>query len=122
MLVEIITKEELAQFRNEVLRDMKLLLQGHEPVIYEEAVPERVELSVSVAQLAILVRAAMETGIIRSRNKTGVIRHLVRLVSTTCREQVSAESLRLKFYSVENGTKEAVKDKLMEMYKKVIKY
>jgi hypothetical protein len=120
MHVDLLTKEDLYRFKKELLRDLQLLLK--EGDVAEEGEAEKLELSASVAQIALLVRAAIDAGLITNQNKTGVLRVVSELVSAQKAEHISVRSMQMKMYVAERATKEAVKGLLMEMYKRVVMY
>jgi hypothetical protein len=80
----------------------------------EEAVPTDFKLNfdLSVSMLAYLFRAFVESGVIQNKNVSELIRFLTKYVKTKRSESISYESFRIKYYSVENGTKDAVKKTL----------
>lgn len=123
MLVELLTKEELFRFKQALLQDLIVLLKGEElPFNNQQFGVEKIQLGISVSQLAILIRAAIDAGIILNENKTAVLKCIVCFMSTIKTETISVESLRKKFYEAERGSKDSVKDLLMEMFKRVHKY
>jgi hypothetical protein len=65
-----------------------------------------------VPHLAYLFRAFIETGVIQNKNTSELIRFLTKYVKTKRSESISQESFRIKYYSVESGTKDAVKKML----------
>ena len=77
----------------------------------EDAVPTDFKLNfdLSVSMLAYLVRAFTETGVIQNKNASEVIRFLTKYAKTKRSESISYESFRIKYYSVESGTKDAAK-------------
>jgi hypothetical protein len=82
----------------------------------EEAIATDFKLNfdLSVSTLAYLFRALAETGVIQNKNTSELIRFLTKYVKTKRSESISYESLRIKYYSTESGTKDAVK-KMLEM-------
>ena len=83
----------------------------------EDAVPTDYKLNfdLSVPLLAYLFRAFIETGVIQNKNTSELIRFLAKYAKTKRSESISYESLRIKYYSVENGTKDAVKKMLQSV-------
>lgn len=84
------------------------------PGLHEED-PEKdfkLNFDLSVSQLAYLFKALIETGVVRNKNTSQLIRFLVKFVKTKKSESVSYESFRMKFYNPESGTKDAVKNVL----------
>ncbi|MBO9683177.1 MAG: hypothetical protein J7502_11005 [Flavisolibacter sp.] len=123
MLVELLTKEELLHFKQALLQDLALLLKGEAlPVNSEEFGFEKIRLNISVSQLALLIRAAMDAGVIINDNKTAVLKCVALFMRTDKIENISVESMRKKFYEADRSSKDSVKDLLMEMFKKVHKY
>jgi hypothetical protein len=83
----------------------------------EDAVTSEFKLNfdLSVSTLAYLFRAFIEAGVIQNKNASELIRFLAKYVKTKRSETISFESFRIKYYSVENGTKDAVKKTLQSV-------
>ncbi len=83
----------------------------------EDIVPSefRLQFNLSVSQLALLFRAFIETGVIQNKNTSELLRFLAKYVKTKRSENISYESFRIKYYSIEAGTKDAVKKTLQSM-------
>jgi hypothetical protein len=123
MLIDLLTKEDFHRFKQELLRDLAVILQVHpDSVPFSSGDCEKMQLGISDAQLGVFLRAAMDAGIITNENKTAVLRCVVLFVNTHKSDSISVESLRKKFYEAERSTKDSVKDLLMEMFKRVHKY
>ena len=75
----------------------------------------KLKFDASVSQLAYLLRIFMETKFIINNNLTQVLHFLVKYVTTKRSEAISYGSFRSKFYSVESGTKESVRNMLVSM-------
>lgn len=75
----------------------------------------KLKIEISVAQLAYLIRVFVDTKIIQNKNLTEVLRFLARFVTTKRSETISYDSLRVKFYNVEIGTKASVRNMLASM-------
>jgi hypothetical protein len=75
----------------------------------------KINFDLSVAQLACLFKVFTETSIVQNKNTSELIRFLAKFVKTKKAETVSFESLRIKFYDVESGTKDAVRKMLQSM-------
>lgn len=80
-----------------------------------EGLPDDFKLNtkLSVPQLAYLTKIFIESGVLQNRNQREVLKFLAQFVRTKKAENISAESLRSKFYNVEENTKETVKDVLI---------
>lgn len=72
----------------------------------------KLTLDLSVAQLALLIKSFVETGVIQNKNISELIRFLSRFAVTKKSGSVSQESLRIKYYNVETGTKESIRNML----------
>jgi len=72
----------------------------------------KIEFDMSVSQFALLTRSFVESGVIQNKNIAELIRFLARFVKTKRSGTISPESLRIKYYDVENSTRDAVKNVL----------
>ncbi len=70
----------------------------------------KIEFDISVSQLACLIKVFIEAGIIQNKNISELIRFLARFVKTKRSESISNESFRIKYYNVESGTKQSVRN------------
>ncbi|MEP2669065.1 MAG: hypothetical protein ABJH04_08725 [Cyclobacteriaceae bacterium] len=75
----------------------------------------KLKLDVSVMQLAYLLKVLLETKIILNSNLSQILHFLVKFVVTKRCDVISYGSFRSKFYSVETGTKESVRNMLLSM-------
>lgn len=75
----------------------------------------KLKFEASVSQLAYLLRIFLETKIIMNNNLSQVLHFLVKFVVTKRSEAISYNSLRSKFYSVESGTRDSVRNMLVTM-------
>jgi len=87
----------------------------------EELSDFKLNTSLSVAQLAYLTRILLEEKILLNSNQREVLKFLARFVRTKKAENVSAESLRTRYYNVDTSTKEAVKDSIIRLLNNVRK-
>ncbi len=69
----------------------------------------------SVPQAALLVRLLVGAGMIKSDNHTALLKSLADILSTPRTSEVSAESLRVKFYTPDKAAKDILKDYLFMM-------
>lgn len=76
----------------------------------------------SVPQLALFIRLFIDTGIIKNDNNTALLKYFAAFVSTSKASVISAESLRVNFYSVPAAAKEIVKDRLIQMVNQLRNY
>ncbi len=82
----------------------------------------KIQLEMSVAQIAYLIKVFIETRIIVTNNVTGLLRFLSKFLVSKRTESFSYDSFRAKFYNVENGTKESVKTILIKMVDHIDKH
>jgi hypothetical protein len=75
----------------------------------------KLNFDLSVTHLAFLFRAFIESGVIQNKNTSELIRFLSKYVKSKKSESISSESFRIKYYSVESGTKDAVKKTLQSV-------
>ena len=80
------------------------------------------QLSLSVDSLGLLIRAAKDASIIVNKNQTTMLQTAAKIFRTRHAEQISPESLRNKFYTIERRSKEQVKNLLHELLRQVSKY
>jgi hypothetical protein len=69
----------------------------------------------SVAQLSYFFGLLMETGIIKHKNQTDVFRFISENFKTNNTEKISVDSIKVKYYNVENTTKKALREKIIEL-------
>jgi hypothetical protein len=72
----------------------------------------KLNFDLSVSHVAYIFRLFIEAGVIQNKNTSELIRFLIKYVKTKRSESISYESFRIKYYSIENGTKDAVKKTL----------
>lgn len=75
----------------------------------------KVETDFSVAQLAYLCRIFYDLGYFTNKNQTEMLKVAAHNFKTSNSEEISLKSLKAKYYSVDNSTKESVKKRLLEM-------
>jgi hypothetical protein len=71
--------------------------------------------SLSVAQLSCFFGLLMETGIIKHKNQTDIFRFISENFKTNNTEKISVDSIKVKYYNVENTTKKALREKIIEL-------
>tara|TARA_A100000171_G_C2138699_1_gene152690 strand:+ start:1519 stop:1833 length:315 start_codon:yes stop_codon:yes gene_type:complete len=75
----------------------------------------KVETDFSVAQLAYLCRIFYDLGYFTNKNQTEMLKVAAHNFKTSNSEEISLKSLKAKYYSIDNSTKESVKKRLLEM-------
>jgi hypothetical protein len=69
----------------------------------------------SVAQLSYFFGLLMEVRIIKHKNQTDVFRFISENFKTNNAEKISVDSIKVKYYNVESNTKNAVREKILEL-------
>lgn len=83
---------------------------------FQSETPElKLQTDMSVAQLAYLIRIMIEVGIIKNTNQRDVLKLISGMFRTKQTDTISPESLRTRFYNIEDNTKLAVKDMVINM-------
>ena len=77
----------------------------------------KVKLDLSVAQLACLLRMFTQADLITSCNISSLIRSVALACETRRSERLSPRSLRVKFYEIEDGTRQSVREILANLLK-----
>jgi hypothetical protein len=105
---------QVADWLSQELMYLKTKQQLMSTANAEDIVPTEFKLNfdLSVPHIAYLFRAFTETGVIQNKNVSELIRFLTKYVRTKRSESISYESFRIKYYSTESGTKDAVKKAL----------
>lgn len=103
-LTEWLTNEIQYLERDQVMQ--KFLTNTQQP---GSAQTFKVTVDLSVAQMAFILRAFVESGVIQNKNTTEMMSFLSKFVKTKRSGNISQESLRIKYYDVESGTKESVR-------------
>lgn len=75
----------------------------------------KIKLEMSVAQAAYLIKVFIEANLVLNQNITELLRFLSRFLITKRSESISYDSLRSKYYNVEQSTKESVRNILLKM-------
>lgn len=92
-------------------QQLSLMLPPAEPL--QEAF--KVTTIFSVPQLAFTIRLLKDVGIVTNRNQTELIRFFSKNFGSARNENISAESLRIKYYNVEKSTVSSVQALLIKM-------
>lgn len=78
----------------------------------------KIETELSVNQLACFVRLFTECEVLKNTNVRELLNFLAEHIRSKKRENISAESLRLKYYNIEESTREEVRKVLFRLLKK----
>jgi hypothetical protein len=69
----------------------------------------------SVPQVAYFIRILVETGFIQNRNQKEVITFFDKHIKTRRAEKISTSSLHSKYYNIEEGTKESIRELVIKL-------
>lgn len=77
--------------------------------------PIKIQTSLSVAQLSYFIRLLMKAQIIIHKNHSEVFRFIAEHFVTPSTTQISADSVKSKFYNVEQGTMRTIRSYIIEL-------
>ena len=83
---------------------------------------EKVQTVLSVPQLSLAVKLLLDTGVIKSKHTSEVLRMVSKHFRTENSDQISEDSLRNKVYNIEPGSIEGMKNIIMGLWDEVRKY
>ena len=78
---------------------------------------QKIETSLSVAQLALIFRLGNKTGIVTNNTQMEILQAVTNTYSTQKVSTIALESLHNKYYNIEDRTRESVKEILLKMVK-----
>jgi hypothetical protein len=78
----------------------------------------KIETDLSVTQIACFVRLFMDCGVFKNTNVREILTFLAEHIRSKRQENISAESLRLKYYNIEESTRGEVRKVLSQMLDK----
>jgi hypothetical protein len=78
----------------------------------------KIETGLSVTQIACFVRLFMDCGVFKNTNVREILTFLAEHIRSKRQENISAESLRLKYYNIEESTRGEVRKVLSQMLEK----
>jgi hypothetical protein len=90
--------------------------------IRDQQAEQKIHTSLSVAHLSLAVKLLVEAKVITNRNYTELLRTVAKNFKTDRNEELSENSLRNKYYSVENGTVRNMKEVLIGLINLVKQY
>lgn len=96
-------------------RSLKLKHNSENKNFQSESSDLKLHTEMSVAQLAYFIRTLIEVGIIKNSNQRDVLKLISGMFRTKQTDTISHESLRTRFYNIEDNTKLAVKDLVITM-------
>ncbi|WP_133159373.1 hypothetical protein [Solitalea longa] len=105
-------------------RTLQLSLEfanGEEKNVLSQKKADKIKLNLTVPQIAYFARLMIDANVYLNTNQTEVLKILSRTYSTSKAEQISPISLRSKFYSEDESTRESVKELLIKLLNEVNK-
>ncbi len=116
-------KELVSGFLNEEISYLERITASLGSGLGEDKMMQgfKLKVNLSVSQVAYVFRIFIENQLIQTQNQTELLRFLARVVVTKKAEHVSFDSLRAKYYNIESGTKESVKEALSTLVRYVDK-
>jgi hypothetical protein len=81
----------------------------------------KLQTDLSVAQLGYFIRVLFESGVIKNKNHREVIRFFAHQFKTKQTDIISWESLRSRYYNVEEGTKESIRELVIKILNQINK-
>ncbi|PWT74719.1 MAG: hypothetical protein C5B59_10540 [Bacteroidetes bacterium] len=110
LTARLLATEKLVEWLGESISDLKRLPAQD---LGDETF--RINSSLSVAQLACVLRLFHEEKILTHSNQTELLQFFASHFSTSRQEAISGTSLRAKYYNIERSTSDSVKDLLFQM-------
>jgi hypothetical protein len=111
-------KEQIISWIEEEIEylTMKIKLEANQLTnVYNNEEKIKFLTSLSVAQLSYFFGLLMEVGIIKHKNQTDVFRFISENFKTNNTQKISVDSIKVKYYNVETNTKNAVREKIIEL-------
>ncbi len=114
-------KEQICTYLSEEIEYLSRLQQLGLPSRAGEVTTDtfKLKMNLSVSQLAYLVKLLVDSHIVQNKNLTEVLRFIARTTITKKAETISFDSIRAKYYNVESGTRDSVRNLLFEMIRHV---
>ena len=107
--------EQLLTWINEEIAYLEKTTTLSEP-IQQDATAPRIRTTLSVPQIALLLRAFMEVGVFSDKHKANTFRHFSRILQAQHQEDISAKSLQDKSYQPDRHTVAALKEKVIAVF------
>ncbi len=105
-------KEQIA---NWIAEELNFQEKTYQLTIFPDSnnpVEVKLDLDLSVAHVACLLRGLIECGVIKNKNLIEVMKLFAGIIATKRTDRISAESLRMRYYNIEHSAKMAIISKL----------
>jgi hypothetical protein len=93
----------------------KIKLENNTVVIPRHDERKKMLSGISVAQLSYLFNLLVQSNIIKPNNQREIFKFIAENFKTSITDTISSDSVSAKFYNVETGTKNAIRQKIIEM-------
>lgn len=108
-------KDMLSQWIVEEIIFYEKISKNREEISPHKEMDFKITTSFSVSQLACFLKILVETGIISNQNDMDIIRFFATVTQSKRTESISFNSLRSKYYNIEDSTRQEVKDYVLKM-------
>jgi len=103
--------------------ERKQQFDNHLPVVKEQSTTSgKVYTRLSVGNLSLAIKLLLDTGVIKNKNTTELMRMVARNFRTEKSEHISEDSLRNKVYNIESSAVNGMKDVIVGLLNEVRKY
>ncbi len=110
-------KHVLRDYLSEELSFQNKVLQNLQSNLHPLAAGFKVHFDMSVAQISLLTKLFVEAKLIENNNLTELLKVISGGIVTKKAERISYDSLRTKYYNVEQGTKDSLRTLFAEIMK-----
>ncbi|MFZ2785415.1 MAG: hypothetical protein WAZ36_13535 [Sediminibacterium sp.] len=108
--------------QQQLIQSINTELFAAEQLHREDEIQDKLITGLSVDQFALLIRLMVDAHIFKCENINQLIRFFSRHVQTTRTLQISAESLRQRYYTISKASVKIMRDHLVEMMNKLKGY
>jgi hypothetical protein len=111
-------KHQIIGWLEEEIEYLTKKMELDQPIITipgENKVKAKILSGVSVAQLSYMFNLLAQVGVINQKNQRDIFRFISDNFKTNLADQISADSVKSKYYNVESSTKAAVREKMIEI-------
>lgn len=100
-------------------KKIQLTTAPRELNLFSDQEKVKLQSGLTVAQLAFFFKLQADVGIISHKIQRDIFRHIAENYQTSKVSEISVESLKNKYYQVDNSTIEAIKDKTIEILNQI---
>lgn len=100
---------------NYLTKKTQLQSQQQQPNLFTQLEKTKIQSGLSVAQLAYFFKLQVDAGIITQKNQSDIFRHITDNYQTSKVHEISLDSVKNKFYNIEQSTIDVIKDKIIDI-------